>query len=195
MPLIRRLLPADAERLADHLKRLDGDIRRLRFGGTLTDSAIDDYVGGIDWLRSLHFGHVESGIVRGACQLAWRDPLWPASAELAVSVEPNRQDQGIGSDLIHRTLVAARNRSILHVTMMCLAENAKMRHIARKFESMLELVDGEVAGRVDLDHPDHLSLWQELFAEGEAAVDAFTESWTGHPSHRAPDRRAARRGR
>ena len=79
--------------------------------------------------------------------------------------------------------------------MMCLAENAKMRHIARKFESMLELADGEVAGRVDLDHPDYLSLWQELFAEGEAAVDAFTEGWTGHLSHRAPVRRAARRGR
>src|SRR3546814_3733532 len=111
MPLIRRLRPADAGRLADHLKRLDGDISRLRFGGTLTDSAIDDYVGGIDWLRSLHFGHVESGIVRGACQLAWRDPLWPASAELAVSVEPNRQDQGHGRSEEHTSEL----QSLMHI--------------------------------------------------------------------------------
>jgi hypothetical protein len=181
MPHIRRLLPIDAQRLAAHLKRLDGDTRRLRFGAALTDAAIDAYVDGIDWLRSLHFADVEDGQVRGACQLAWREALFPTSGELAVSVEAVRQDRGIGSELIHRTLVAARNRNILHVTMLCLAENAKMRHIARKFESMLELLDGEVAGRVDLAHPDHLSLWEELVAEGEAAMGALADGWTGAP--------------
>lgn len=181
MSSIRRLLPSDAGLLGDHLKRLDPDMRRLRFGATLTDQAIDDHVRRIDWLRSMHFAHFEDGEVRGACYLLWRDPLWPSSAELAISVETPRQNRGIGSELIHRTLVAARNRNILHVSMLCLPENAKMRHIARKFESMLQLVDGEVAGRLDLSLPDHLSLWEELFAEGEAALDVFAESWGRHP--------------
>jgi RimJ/RimL family protein N-acetyltransferase len=179
MPLIRRLLPGDAARLAAHLKRLDADARRLRFGATLTDEAVDGYVRRIDWLRSLQFAQVEDGEIRAACQLAWRDPLWPSSAELAVSVERPLQDRGLGSELIGRTLVAARNRNIRHVTMVCLAENAKMRHIARKFESMLELADGDVSGRIDLDHPDHLSMLQELFAEGEAVMGAFAAGWAG----------------
>lgn len=183
MPLIRRLLPGDAGRLADHLKRLDADARRLRFGATLTDEAVDDYVRRIDWLRSLQFAQVEDGEIRATCQLAWRDPLWPSSAELAISVERPLQDRGIGSELMRRTLVAARNRNIRHVDMICLAENAKMRHIARKFESMLELVDGDVAGRIDLDSPDQLSMLQELFAESEAMIGAFTERWTALPTH------------
>lgn len=183
MPLIRRLLPGDASRLADHLKRLDGDARRLRFGATLTDGAVDDYVRHIDWMRSLQFAQVEDGDIHAACQLAWRDPLWPSSAELAVSVEQALQDRGLGSELIGRTLVAARNRNIRHVTMICMAENAKMRHIARKFESMLELVDGDVSGRIDLDHPDHLSMLQELFAEGETVFDTLAQRWAGHLSH------------
>lgn len=183
MPFIRRLLSNDAALLADHLKRLDPEMRRLRFGATLDDGAVDSYVAGIDWMRSMQFAHIEDGEVRGACQLVWDLPLWPSSAELAVSVELPRQNQGIGSELIHRTLVAARNRSILHVDMQCLAENAKMRHIARKYESMLQLADGEVVGRVDLNHPDHLSLWEELFAEGKSVFDAFTQGWVRHAPH------------
>lgn len=179
MPHIRRLLPGDAPRLLAHLKRLGDSGRRLRFGATVADEAIDGYVARIDCLRSLAFAQVVDGEVRAACQLAWHDPLWPASAELAISVEPSLQDRGIGSELIRRTLVAARNRNIRHVTMICLAENAKMRHIARKFESMLELADGAVAGRIDLDHPDHLSLLQELLTEGQAAMDVLSESWAG----------------
>ncbi len=177
IPHIRRLLPSDASRLAAHLKRLDGAVRRLRFGATLTDQSVDAFVHRIDWLRSLHFGHVEDGEVRAACQLAWRDPLWPSSAELAVSVESPRQDHGIGSELMRRTLVTARNRNIRHVTMICLAENVKMRHIARKFESLLELADGDVAGRIDLDHPDHLSMLQELLAESRTAFDMLADGW------------------
>jgi RimJ/RimL family protein N-acetyltransferase len=183
MPLIHRLLPGDAQRLAGHLKRLDAHARRLRFGATLTDDAVDEYVRHIDWLRSLAFAHVEEGEVHAACQLAWHDPLWPASAELAISVEPQLQDHGLGSELIRRTLVAARNRNIRHVTMICLAENAKMRHIARKFESMLELVDGDVAGRIDLDHPDHLSLLEELLAESQAAIGTFADEWRARLPH------------
>lgn len=62
----RPLMPADAPRLADHLKRLDDGDRRLRFAGHASNEAIDRFVGGIDWLRSFHIAAFEGAEIRGA---------------------------------------------------------------------------------------------------------------------------------
>lgn len=194
MPFIRLLLPGDASRLAAHLKRLDSDARRLRFCSYQSDDAIDHYVREIEWLRSLHLAAFQESEIRAACQLSWRDPLWPSSAELAISVEGPERDHGLGSELIRRTLIAARNRGIRHVTMVCLPENAKMRHIALKFDSMLELVEGDVSARIDLHHPDHLSFLEELLDEGEAAIRVLAESWGAGAQLTFSDAVAARGG-
>ena len=71
MSTIRTLFPAEADALRAHLKRLDAEARRWRFGQPVTDEAIDRLVDGIDWLNSLHFGYFVDGVLRGSAELVW----------------------------------------------------------------------------------------------------------------------------
>lgn len=196
---MRALLPDDAARLRAHLERLDAETRRLRFTAGLSDEALSAYVRDIDWTRSLHIAHLDAGRcadeVRAVASLAWSDPFWPQAAELGVSVEPDWQGRGIGSALIDRVLVAARNRGIVEVRMACLPGNVRMRHIARKFGSRLTLVDGDVEGLARLAAPDLSSLWREIASLAEAVVDAWLpaatdpyRAWWAGPNSRSSGR-------
>lgn len=69
--------------------------------------------------------------------------------------------------------------------MLCLAENARMRAIARRFHSMLTLVDGEASSRIALERADPWSFFEEAMEAGEALVAAAVElgaAWPGFVS-------------
>lgn len=177
MSVIRKLLPTEADRLRAHFLKLDPEGRRLRFGALLSDGAVGDYVERIDWLRSLQLGWFEAGELRGLAQLAWTEILWPHEAELATSVEAAWRDHGIASTLVARALLAARNRGIRRITMMCLAENAPMLHIARKLDGEFEFLDELRIGRVDPGPPDPASLLEEWLEDGAAMLVTLTQGW------------------
>ena len=69
--------------------------------------------------------------------------------------------QGIGSELMGRVIRAARNRGVQHLCVSCLAENGKMRTIARKYEAELRFEYGEVVGEIVPDRANYFSLLAE----------------------------------
>ena len=89
-----------------------------------------------------------SGTLRGAAELRPIGGRLSKQAEAAFSVETDWQSHGVGSALLERTLLTARNRGIRHLHMACLADNRRMQQLARKFDAELSFDFGSVVGEV-----------------------------------------------
>lgn len=191
MSHIRILMPSERDLLKAHLLRLDARSRRDRFSGYLNDAAVVRYCESVNWLESLAFGWFEDGELRAAVQLVSLGFGWPSEAELAVTVEPDWQDRGIGTALCRHALLAAQNRSISCVKMICLQENARMQRIVRKLRGRLLYIDGSSEGALWVPPPTYLSLWQEAFGEGGALMDTLVEQWRPTPQDEPRGKRSA----
>ena len=175
VPLFRKLSSADRDRLTAHLLRLDDADRRMRFCGGVGEQRIRSYCAGLDWSKTTVLGYVERGELRAVSELVRTQTAFPGSAELALSVEKPLQNQGIGTELLRRALVIARNRYLSTVYMFCLRENQKMQHIARKFGAKLIIHPGEVEARIWPPWPTYLSLIEEAASDGRALLWAPSE--------------------
>jgi GNAT superfamily N-acetyltransferase len=169
---LRKLWVADAAALRAHLKRLGHEARRLRFGGVAADEFIDAYVDTAFRLDAMIFGVFVEGEIRASAELRRIVGGATPDAEAAFAVEPAWQDQGLGSELMDRILTAAQNRGIVRLHMICLGENARMRHIAGKFGARLTFAGGEVMGEVSPAAPTALSLLDELVNDAQGFVTA-----------------------
>ena len=178
MRVIRTLLPTEFDLLKEHLLRLAPQDRRLRFTGQCDDATVARHADGLDRFRALVVAWIEDGQVRGAAEVLRFDPPGAERAELAVTVEKDWQDRGVGTELLRRALTIARNRGVEQVLMVCLAENSRMRHLAEKFRGRIIELDREVGATVDLIRPDGLSLLQEAMDMGHAAMGTAFEQWT-----------------
>ncbi len=161
--VIRRLWPIEGERVRGHLLRLDPDGRRLRFGGLVGPAQIEAHCAGLDWRRGAIIGYLEAGAVRGVGELLPAAEGGSGTAELAVSVEPRWQNRGIGTALLRRLVVAARNRLIGRLTMVCLIDNHRAVRMARRFEGRLEIDRGEALARIEPPWPTWWTLLEETF--------------------------------
>lgn len=158
---IRKLWPKETDKFRDHLLRLDKDSRRLRFAHGVSDSFIEEYASRMGDMGSIVYAYVENGEVRGAAELKKLGDTWGREAEAAFSVESAYQEHGIGTELMGRVIRAARNRGVQHLYMSCLAENAKIQTIARKFEAVLRFEFGDVVGEIVPQGPNYFSLLAE----------------------------------
>ena len=86
-------------------------------------------------------------------------------AEAAFSIEQPWQSHGVGTVLLERTLLSARNRGIKSLRMDCLADNQRMQQLARKFDAELSFDFGSVIGEVDPPRSTPLSLMREAMAD------------------------------
>lgn len=161
----RKLWPGEGDRLERHLLRLRSDDRLMRFGGPVSDEVIRRYCGQTEWLWSIVLGGFIDGTLRAAGELKLLDQQWPPSAEIAITVEGDYQDRGIGTEILSHLIVLARNRFVATVHMICLNENRRMQRVARKFGTTLVFADGQAEGRIVPAVPDFLSLF------GEAAME------------------------
>ena len=91
-------------------------------------------------------GFFVDGILRGAAELKTFAGVRPREAEAAFSIEQRWQSHGVGSALLERTLLAARNRGIRFLRLECLADNARMQQLVRKFDAELSFDLGNVMG-------------------------------------------------
>lgn len=158
---IRKLWPTETDKFRDHLLRLDKSNRRLRFAHGVSDAFIEDYAGRMAETDGLVYGYFDGEEMRAAAELKKLGDSWGHEAEAAFSVEKPLQEQGIGTELMGKVIRAARNRGVQHLCVSCLAENRKMRAIARKYEAELRFEYGEVIGEIVPDGANYFSLLAE----------------------------------
>jgi GNAT superfamily N-acetyltransferase len=173
--VIRKLWISETELYRDHLLRLDGESRRNRFGGGVSDEFIRSYVDLSVGLDGVIHGFFVDGALRGAGELRALGTTLAGEAEAAFSIEKSWQSHGVGTALLERTLLAARNRGFRHLHMACLAENRRMQQLALKFDAALTFDFGSVVGEVQAAQPTPLSLMREMVADGHGFATAMLE--------------------
>jgi GNAT superfamily N-acetyltransferase len=170
---VRKLWIGEARLYGEHLLRLDPESRRNRFGGAVSDEFIREYSEPSRLTDAVIHGFFVDGALRGAAELR---PLAVAhEAEAAFSIERDWQSHGVGTALLERTLLAARNRQIQLLHMTCLAENQRMQQLALKFGAELSFDFGSVVGEVEAPHPTPMSLMRELVADSTGLATAMLD--------------------
>jgi GNAT superfamily N-acetyltransferase len=170
--MIRKLWVGETDEFGAHLLRLDPQSRRSRFGGVVTDEFLRRYADLTLGINVVMHGFFVSGMLRGAAELRPVGPTLAREAEAALSIEQPWQSHGVGSHLLERTLLAARNRGITFLHMACLADNKRMQQLARKFDAELSFDFGSVVGEVLAPRPTPLSLMREIIADSHGFTTA-----------------------
>jgi GNAT superfamily N-acetyltransferase len=174
MRVFRKLGPFEIWRLKQHLLRLSHDERRLRFAGSVSDDVISSHCDGIDWLRAVVVGHFENGVLRGAAELQLESGV-PGRAELAITIEAAWQDHGVGTELLGHAITIAANRAMRSIYMICLIDNRRMQHVARKFTDRLIVVEDQSEANLVMHFPTLVSMWQEAITDGFGFVTSLLE--------------------
>ena len=185
--LIRKMWMVEAGRYRDHLLRLDETSRRNRFGGGISDEFLYNYADLALRVGSVIHGFYVNGTMRGAGELRPIGQPGTREAEAAFSIEKPWQSHGVGSALLARTLLAARNRGIKYLHMACLADNKRMQQLARKFDAELTFDFGGVIGEVSAARPTALSVMREIVADSHGFATAMldVQSRMLRPNHAA----------
>ncbi len=163
--IIRKLWPSESLVFRAHLLRLDKESRRTRFAHGVSDVFIEEYASRMSEMSGIVFGYFEDGVLRGAAELRKLGATWGGEAEAAFSVEGPYQHRGMGTALMGRVILAARNRGVGRLYMSCLAENAKMQAIASHHGADLRLEYGEVVGEIVPSSPNYFSIFEEAFED------------------------------
>jgi GNAT superfamily N-acetyltransferase len=171
--VIRKLWIGEADIYRDHLLRLDADSRRNRFAGTVSDEFVRDYAELSFGIDALIHGFFVDGTLRGAAELRPIGAPLTREAEAAFSIEKPWQSHGVGSLLLERTLLAARNRGVKFLHMACLADNRRMQQLARKYDAELTFDFSNVVGEVATPRPTPLSVMREILADGHGFATAM----------------------
>src|SRR5262245_6065000 len=196
---VRKLWVGETELYRQHLLRLDTESRRNRFGGAVSDEFIRLYSGPSTLNGAVIYGFFVEGVLRAAeLRLLAR----AGEAEAALSIERAWQSRGVGTASLERVVLAARNRKIEHLHMLCLAENRRMQQLARKFDAELNFQSGSVVGEMKAPRPTPMSMMRELVADGTDLAAAILdvpaqlakqlEHSNGSPERRPRERRYER---
>ena len=137
---------------------LTAESRHNRFCGGIHDDTIRSYAATARGRDVILHGFLVDGVLRGAADLRIVRPLDQREAEAAFSIEKPWQRHGVGSALLERTLLTARNRGIKHLQVCCLVENLRMQQLARKFAADITFDFGTVIGTMENPRPTPLSV-------------------------------------
>ena len=174
--IIRKLWAGESEVFRDHLLRLDADSRRLRFGSAVSAEFIDRYTSRAFRGGAVVHGYFVDGTLRAAAELYPLGDVLPGEAEAAFSVEPDYQNHGLGTVLLERVILSARNRGIRTLCLSCLAQNRRMQQVARKFDAELTFDSGDVVAELKAPFPTALSLAQEAGADARGMAGAMLQA-------------------
>ena len=168
----RQLASAERPLLCDHLLRLSPDDRALRFLSEVSADHIDQYCSRVDEHYRIVIGYFVDSVLRGAGEIVFNiGSTWLGSCEIALSVETSSQNAGVGTELLRRLLVLARNRGVSKVRMLCMRSNRRMQTLAKKFAGELHFATGDVEGTLYPRWPDAASLFEESWQQGCAMLN------------------------
>jgi GNAT superfamily N-acetyltransferase len=173
--IIRKMWSVEAGRFREHLLRLDLASRRNRFGDDVSDEFLADYATLATSIDTIIHGFFVNGTMRGAAELRPIGAPIAREAEAAFSIEEPWQSHGVGSALLARTLLAARNRGITFLHMACLVDNERMQQLASKFDAELQFDFGSMVGEVAAPHPSPISVAREIVADTHGFATALLD--------------------
>jgi RimJ/RimL family protein N-acetyltransferase len=162
---IRKLFPSEAAKLNNHLVRLTPEARALRFMGGMDKVAVREHCERLNWFRTVVIGYFDEGELRGAAELHAVDNRRPFLCEVAITVEGAWQNQGIGTELLRRVLVIARNRAARGLRISCFGDNYRIQHIARKFGARFRSRAGESEAEIPTPAPTYFSFFEEVVGD------------------------------
>ena len=155
-------------RVLKHLLALPSGDRRMRFGASVLDAASEGYVARLDFERDAVYGVCDAALdLAGVTHVSLCDGV----AEFGVSVLPGKRRQGIGTALISRAALHARNQGVPLLFMQCLSENHAIIRIARSLGMRVVSFGPECEASLPLRKGNAASWIQELFEDGIALCD------------------------
>ena len=164
----RKLTVLDKQKIVYHLQSLQGEDRRLRFGGTVSDTYIQQYVENSFDTNYKWFGvdHIDGSLI-AACHAA----VTKDQAELGCSVNPEYRNQGLAQSMFERAVTWIRTKGITTVFMHCLTENRAMRHIASKNDMVVFSEMGETDAEVKVEPATPVTHMQDAYMDRIALCD------------------------
>lgn len=149
---------------ATHLKHLSENDRYTRFCYNIKDEQIDALILRILYNQQDHYlftATVDDKIV-GFGHLAREGNDW----ELAVSVDSDKQGQGIGDQLMSYMIPWAKMHGVHNVFMHCITRNQRIQHLATKHGLRTVERDGaEITSKVELPTPTAVDYTAEFLRE------------------------------
>ena len=136
--VIRKLWVGETDSYRDHLLRLDRESRNRRFSGAVSDESVARHAGSAGGFGVVVHGFFVDSVLRGAAELRSIGPVFAREGEAAFSVELLWQSHGVGTVLLERTLLSARNRGIKLLRMHCLADNRRMLDLIARLGEVRE---------------------------------------------------------
>jgi RimJ/RimL family protein N-acetyltransferase len=168
---IRKLRAWERRKVCDHLLRLSPDDRQRRFLGRVSDDFIVTYSDSLFAPDVIVLGCFMRGALCAVGEL--HQQLTVRIAEIAITVEPAFQNCGLGTEILRRLVLMARNRGIKTVQCFCLLDNTRAQKIAHKLGGALQSVNGEMEAEIIQPWPSCWSLLDEAFADGQAVLHAW----------------------
>ena len=155
--------------MIEHLLGLDDSDRYLRFGHTVGEAQIRDYVDRIPFETDEVLGIFNRRLeLLGLAHLA---ELGPGEAEFGVSVLPKARGRGYGQLLFEHAGLHARARGVNRLVIHALAENEAMLAIARHAGAQIIRSAGEATARLSLPPADLSDRWVSLLDDQAAEID------------------------
>lgn len=173
---IRRLWPHERDAYVAHLIRLDPPSRIDRFGMQMDDAALQRYADKSFCVGGLVKAYVEDGEIRAAGELQGLLEFPRQAAEAAFSVETAWRRRGIGGLLFDAIVLAARNRGLPSLEIICHPGNTAMLALARRHGMDCVYEEGEVHGRARLNLRSPSSLLSEAMGDASGAVSAMLDA-------------------
>ena len=125
--------------------------------------------------KSLVLGFFEQDTLRAAGDHPPDDDL---TSDIAFSVEQEFRNRGIGTAMLRRLILSARNRKIQHLRMNCHGQNRAMQALARKFKADLRFARAETVGDIIPRAATPFSVWTEAL-ETPASLGRPWSTFTG----------------
>jgi len=158
----------DRELVKEHLCKLQGEDRRLRFGGVVTNDFINGYVDK-SWEDDMSqwFGCMARGTMVSACHVS----IYNEEAELGCSVDKMFRGHGLAQSMFDRAVTYLRAHGITNVYMHCLTENEVMRHIAKKNQMTVVSCQGESDAKVEVSPATPATYMRDAYLDRIAIYD------------------------
>jgi len=160
---------------SDHLKNLPEQDKIFRFGYKANDYAIDKLMLNIAYDQNNHKLWVaknNQGTIVGWGHMAAEGSTW----ELALSVDHDKQNTGIGSKLIREMLAWAKVNHIDEVFMHCIEDNKTIQHLATKFGlKTRDRSPGERTAAIEVPAPNLFEVNTHLWKEHSEIMHEYSE--------------------